>query len=89
MVVLDRSYPLSDELGGVGNGGVDVGRRQRRVALKNLLARGAGGKDVEDDGNHDARACDARSTMADAVVGGDAVAPAHENNVSKRKWLAQ
>jgi hypothetical protein len=59
---------LVGELGGVGQGGVDVLGSQGRIATQDLVPRGAFGEAVKDVGNQDARS--PRTEVAAADIGG-------------------
>src|SRR5581483_3685562 len=63
------------QLGGVGQGCIQVLGGERRITAQDLLPRVAFGKVIQDDGDPDARAFGAELTPADLGVTDQMIAP--------------
>ena len=73
--------PLSSQVCGIGERRGHGLRRQRRVGDEDVGNRSAGGEFVENRGNEDTSAGEARLTVADSRVNDDLLLPVHAQSL--------
>jgi hypothetical protein len=70
-------HPLTGEFRGILERGIDVGGGKRGIASQECLFIGAGGKVIENDGNHHSRSLNTGLAVTDCRINANAISPVH------------